>query len=313
MNCHDLILTSECHKVSELQRLIDIMAHLRGPDGCPWDQEQTHQTLTRCLVEEVSETLEAIDNNDMVLLEEELGDLLLQVVFHAQIAREKEKFDLEDVARGISDKLIRRHPHVFGDEQGTIKEADKVVDRWEQIKAAEKKQKGLSEQENLIFKKLPPRLPALLFAYDIFKKAEKAGVTRDMPIDLVEIQNEARDFDEEKAGLALFEIVAICRKAGLDPETVFNAIKGGLAGSNVMNTKAPMMYERNFKPGFRIELHLKDITNAMETANEMQIPLQVTSNLHQVLKSLVLDGKGVDDHSGILKFVEKQSGVEVKK
>ena len=81
MNCHDLILTSECHKVSELQRLIDIMAHLRGPDGCPRDQEQTHQTLTRCLVEEVSETLEAIDNNDMVLLEEELGDLLLQVVF----------------------------------------------------------------------------------------------------------------------------------------------------------------------------------------------------------------------------------------
>ena len=218
MNCHDLILTSECHKVSELQRLIDIMAHLRGPDGCPWDQEQTHQTLTRCLVEEVSETLEAIDNNDMVLLEEELGDLLLQVVFHAQIAREKERFDLEDVARGISDKLIRRHPHVFGDEQGSIKEADKVVDRWEQIKAEEKKQKGLSEKENLIFKKLPPRLPALLFAYDIFKKAEKAGVTRDMPINLVGIQNEARGFDEEKAGLALFEIVAICRKAGLDPE-----------------------------------------------------------------------------------------------
>ena len=93
-----------------------------------------------------------------------------------------------------------------------------MVDRWEQIKAEEKKQKGLSEKENLIFKKLPPRLPALLFAYDIFKKAEKAGVTRDMPINLVEIQNEAKDFDEEKAGLALFEIVAICRKAGLDPE-----------------------------------------------------------------------------------------------
>ena len=111
----------------------------------------------------------------------------------------------------------------------------------------------------------------------------------------------------------LAEALTLTTKAGLDPETVFNAIKGGLAGSNVMNTKAPMMYERNFKPGFRIELHLKDITNAMETANEMQIPLQVTSNLHQVLKSLVLDGKGVDDNSGILKFVEKQSGVEVKK
>ena len=111
----------------------------------------------------------------------------------------------------------------------------------------------------------------------------------------------------------LAEALTLTTKAGLDPETDFNAIKGGLAGSNVMNTKAPMMYDRNFKPGFRIELHLKDITNAMETANELQIPLQVTSNLHQVLKSLVLDGNGTDDHSGILKFVEKQSGVEVKK
>ena len=111
----------------------------------------------------------------------------------------------------------------------------------------------------------------------------------------------------------LSEALTLTSKAGLDPETVFNAIKGGLAGSNVMNTKAPMMYERNFKPGFRIELHLKDITNAMETANEMQIPLQVTSNLHQVLKTLVLNGNGGDDHSGILKFVEGQSGVEVKK
>ena len=111
----------------------------------------------------------------------------------------------------------------------------------------------------------------------------------------------------------LAEALTLTTKAGLDPETVFNAIKGGLAGSNVMNTKAPMMYERNFNPGFRIELHLKDIANAMETANELQLPLQVTSNLHQVLKSLVIEGNGKDDHSGILKFVENQSGVEVKK
>ena len=94
------------------------MAHLRSPEGCPWDQEQTHQTLTRCLGEEVSETLEAIDEEDMELLEEELGDLLLQVVFHSQIAKENGNFNMNDVARGISDKLIRRHPHVFGDEKG---------------------------------------------------------------------------------------------------------------------------------------------------------------------------------------------------
>ena len=125
--------------VSELQRLMEIMAHLRSPEGCPWDQEQTHQSLTRCLIEEVSETLEAIDEDNMELLEEELGDLLLQVVFHAQIAKENGNFDIEDVARGISDKLVRRHPHVFGDEKGTIDQADQVVDRWEQVKAEEKK------------------------------------------------------------------------------------------------------------------------------------------------------------------------------
>ena len=110
---------------------------------------------------------------------------------------------------------------------------------------------------------------------------------------------------------ALSEALVLTTKAGLDPETVFNAIKGGLAGSNVMNTKAPMMFNRNFDPGFRIELHLKDITNAMQTANELNIPLQVTANLHQVLTSLVLHGKGKLDHSGILQFVEDQPNIEV--
>ena len=112
---------------------------------------------------------------------------------------------------------------------------------------------------------------------------------------------------------ALSEALVLTTKAGLDPETVFNAIKGGLAGSNVMNTKAPMMFNRNFDPGFRIELHLKDITNAIQTANELNVPLQVTANLHQVLTSLVLNGKGKLDHSGILQFVEEQSTIEVKK
>jgi len=112
---------------------------------------------------------------------------------------------------------------------------------------------------------------------------------------------------------ALSEALVLTTKAGLDPETVFNAIKGGLAGSNVMNAKAPMMFNRNFDPGFRIELHLKDITNAIQTANELNVPLQVTANLHQVLTSLVLNGKGKLDHSGILQFVEEQSTIEVKK
>ena len=197
---------------------MEIMAHLRSPEGCPWDQEQTHQSLTRCLIEEVSETLEAIDEDDMELLEEELGDLLLQVVFHAQIAKENGNFDIEDVARGISDKLVRRHPHVFGDEKGTIDQADQVVDRWEQVKAEEKKQKGISNENPPIFKKLPPRLPALLFANDIYKRAEKADVDDRLSLDKGKIDSMAQNMDQEKAGRALFELVAACRKSGLDPE-----------------------------------------------------------------------------------------------
>jgi len=197
---------------------MEIMAHLRSPEGCPWDQEQTHQSLTRCLIEEVSETLEAIDEDDMELLEEELGDLLLQVVFHAQIAKENGNFDIEDVARGISDKLVRRHPHVFGDEKGTIDQADQVVDRWEQVKAEEKKQKGISNENPSIFKKLPPRLPALLFANDIYKRAEKADVDDRLSLDKDKIDSMTQNMDQEKAGRALFELVAACRKSGLDPE-----------------------------------------------------------------------------------------------
>ena len=210
---------AECQKVSELQRLMEIMAQLRSPEGCPWDQEQTHQSLTRCLIEEVSETLEAIDDQDMELLEEELGDLLLQVVFHAQIAKENGDFDIEDVARGISDKLIRRHPHVFGDEKGTIDQADQVVDRWEQVKAEEKKQKGENDQKDSIFKKLPPRLPSLLFANDIYKRAKKANVSDGIALDWNKVEAVSQNLNEEKAGRALFEIVAACRQTGLDPES----------------------------------------------------------------------------------------------
>ncbi len=111
----------------------------------------------------------------------------------------------------------------------------------------------------------------------------------------------------------LAEALVLATAAGVNPQTVFEAIQGGLAGSNVMNAKAPMMIERNFAPGFRIELHYKDINNAMETARELQVPLQVTANLQQVLTSLVNSGRGVDDHSGILQYVEQLAGVEVRK
>lgn len=112
---------------------------------------------------------------------------------------------------------------------------------------------------------------------------------------------------------ALAEALVLTSKAGLDPETVFNAIKGGLAGSNVMNAKAPMMFERNFQAGFRIELHLKDINNVMDTAQQMGVPLQMSAQLQQVLQALYNEGNGTDDHAGILKYVEAMAKVEVKK
>ena len=209
---------------------MEIMAQLRSPEGCPWDQEQTHQTLTRCLIEEVSETLEAIDEEDMELLEEELGDLLLQVVFHSQIAKENGNFDMEDVARGISDKLIRRHPHVFGDEKGTIDRSDQVIDRWEQVKAEEKRKKGDDVQKNSIFKKLPPRLPALLFAFDVWKRAQKAGLDSKMKVDWNKIESISHDLNAEKAGKALFEMVIACKKSGLEPESCLRNFAGKQVG-----------------------------------------------------------------------------------
>ena len=111
----------------------------------------------------------------------------------------------------------------------------------------------------------------------------------------------------------LAEAMVLAAKAGVNPETVFEAIKGGLAGSNVMNAKGPMMFNRNFDPGFRIELHYKDINNAMATAQELNVPLQMTANLQQVLGALVQAGEGTNDHAGILRYVERLAGVEVKK
>ncbi|MBT6682709.1 MAG: NAD-binding protein, partial [Chloroflexi bacterium] len=112
---------------------------------------------------------------------------------------------------------------------------------------------------------------------------------------------------------ALAEALVLTSKAGLNPETVFNAIKGGLAGSNVMNAKAPMMFNRNFQAGFRVELHLKDINNVMDTAQQMGVPLQMSAQLQQVLQALFNEGNGTDDHAGILKYVEAMAKVEVKK
>ena len=204
--------------MSEIQRLRQIVTQLRAPDGCPWDREQTHHSLLRCLVEEVSEVLEAVDNNDFELMEEELGDLLLQVVMHACLAEEQNRFDFEDVARGISYKLIRRHPHVFGDKAEKVDTTGEVIDRWELIKAEEKKKKFGENEKISIFKNLPPRLPALLFANDIYKRVAKNGLEEKGEWEENNASGSAQELNEELAGKALFELVAACQKSGIDPE-----------------------------------------------------------------------------------------------
>lgn len=212
------ITPTECARVNEIQRLRNIVTQLRAPDGCPWDREQTHQTLLRCLIEEVSEVLEAIDNNDFELMEEELGDLLLQVVMHSCLAEEEGHFNLDDVARGISEKLIRRHPHVFGEDKDKIESSGEVIDRWELIKAQEKKLKGEKEPTS-IFKNLPPQLPALLFANDIYKRAAKNGLSQKGEWSQQNVDEQCEALTEEQVGRNLFELVASCRENGIDPES----------------------------------------------------------------------------------------------
>jgi len=215
--------------VSEIQRLREIVFKLRAPDGCPWDREQTHKSLARCLVEEASEVLEAIDEDDPESMEEELGDLLLQVVMHACLAEEVGRFDLEDVAKGISEKLIRRHPHVFGDESQRVNTSSEVLDRWELIKAEEKRKKGdlPDEVKPGVFKDLPPRLPALLFAFDVYKRSVKEGLESGGTWDEEKIDELSADMDEEHAGKLLFELVGACRKAGVDPESALRRYASG--------------------------------------------------------------------------------------
>jgi len=187
--------------MSAIDDLRQTMARLRAPDGCPWDREQTHQTLARCLIDECSELLDTIDRQDIPHMREELGDVLIQVVFHAQLAAERGDFDFDDVAREINEKLIRRHPHVFGD--GQAENSAKVIELWEKVKAGEKA--ALGRTETHLFKPLPPRLPALMFAAD--------GI-----VDLDRVRDLGASLDAPALGRMLFELAAAARAKGLDPE-----------------------------------------------------------------------------------------------
>jgi len=169
----------------EFSDLVDIMALLRSEKGCPWDREQTHESLKKYLIEETYEVLEAIDLKDKERLSEELGDLLLQIVFHARIAAEEGTFDIGDVISGICRKMVLRHTHVFGNDRADT--PDEVLDNWEAIK---KKEKGMNDHTSVL-KGVPSNLPSLMRSYKVQQKAAQVGFDWD------DIEDVIRKVDEE--------------------------------------------------------------------------------------------------------------------
>ncbi|MEO7600274.1 MAG: MazG family protein [Opitutus sp.] len=201
--------------MSAIDDLMRTMARLREPGGCPWDQEQTHATLVRCLIDEVSELIDTIDREDMPHMREELGDVLIQIVFHSRLAEEQGLFSFDDVARDINEKLVRRHPHVFG--QDKLDTSEQVIVQWDAIKALEKKN-GPAHPASNVFKDLPPRLPALMLAEAVWKQIEKKQLPSEGVADAGAIQALGAELDDAELGRRLFELAAAARARGLDPE-----------------------------------------------------------------------------------------------
>jgi MazG family protein len=212
----------------QLARLRAIMHRLRAPGGCPWDAEQTHESIVPNLIEEAYETVDTIQRGDHQHLKEELGDLLLQVVFHSEIAEEAGRFNFDDVARGISEKLVRRHPHVFGDSSAADSEA--VLRQWDEIKRGEK-----GEEHQPYLHGVGKGLPALIRASKLQKKASKIGF--DWPVEtgviakiheeLLELQAAVDEQDmaavAEELGDLLFSVVNLARFRKTDPEVLMAA------------------------------------------------------------------------------------------
>ena len=212
-----------------IERLLGVMRKLRAPDGCPWDREQTNESLKSDLIEEAYEVIDAIEGGNVSHLEEELGDLLLQVVFHSQICEEDGHFEFSDVATAIADKLERRHPHVFGEVQ--VSGSGEVLKNWDAIKKAEKAEGGKPAS---IVSGIPKHLPALQKAHQIQKRAARAGFDWDNiddvfaklheEIDEVKeaIKREHEDDIRAELGDLLFSVVNVSRFMGHNPEELLN-------------------------------------------------------------------------------------------
>lgn len=245
--------------------LVSVMARLRAPGGCPWDAEQTYQSLSQYLLEEAYETFDAIqaagESGDTAHLVEELGDLLLQVVFHSTIAAERGDFTIDDVARGVTQKLILRHPHVFGDAR--LERAQDVLDNWDTLKANERKASGKAEKTvESILDDVPVHFPALLEALKVTKKAAKVGFDWDAVEPIFEKLGEEVDElkaaigdgqkadIEEEIGDLLFVVVNLARHLDVEPETALKRTN------------------RKFRARFKfIEDNLKEKGRSAEEAN----------------------------------------------
>lgn len=211
----------------KIERLVNIVRHLRSPEGCPWDKKQNHVTLKPMLIEEVAELLDAIDANDTENIKEELGDILMHMVFHSTIAEENGSFTFSDVINDIADKMERRHPHIFGGGD-KIGSADEVIELWQQIKAEERKKANKKES---VLGKIPKNLPALFRAESVQKKIAETGFDWDSIEDVFsKIEEEIKELKEaiagkneknidEEIGDLLFTIVNYCRfKRGISAE-----------------------------------------------------------------------------------------------
>jgi MazG family protein len=224
--------SSKADAAREFVRLIEIMAALRAPDGCPWDREQTIDTLKKYVLEETYELVEAIDRHDHEALREELGDFLFEAVFVAQLEQEDGHFSIADAVKTVADKLVRRHPHVFAraDDEAPLETAGQVRVRWEEVKAQER---GGQPKPKTLLSGIPPALPALLRAYQIGMRAHSVGFDWDRPTDVIakireEVEEVAEvvgsnapldhDRAEEEMGDLLFSIAHLSRRLGIEPE-----------------------------------------------------------------------------------------------
>lgn len=252
--------------------LLHIMKLLRSDEGCPWDREQTNESIRKNFVEEVYEAIEAIDTKDDTLLKEELGDVLLQVVFHAQIAKEEGRFGMDEVCDGICKKLIQRHPHIFADV--VANDTETVLSNWDAIKKKTKGQQSYTE----VLQSVSTYLPALMRSYKIQHKAAKVGFDwdniEDVYAKIYEELDEVKQAQgekntahlEEEMGDLLFAVVNLSRFLEVDPETSLNKVcQKFIKRFNYIETHAEVRYNRNI-----LDLTLAEMDTLWEESKEKE-------------------------------------------